>query len=464
MNRFVGKTQKQTCMTLRNLNLLLVLALSGLLFFSCAPPVKHYVKVNQCLVQQDYATAIAELQKNKADYKENNAALYYLEEGLIYHYATNHQQSTRSLAKAEGIMEELYTKSISKEAASFLINDNTVSYSGEDFENALVNLFMALNYTAADMREDALVEARKVDNKLNVINSRYDDDKKNVYKEDAFIRFLMGVLYEADGEVNDAFISYRKAEEIYRTDYANNYDLPAPSLLIENLLSTGKQLGFDEEIVQIQSAYPGVSYTDSSEKRKMAEIYIIHYNGMGPEKVEKSWIVPMPDGYIAKIAYPEFQKKNYRVHHGEVFLRNLETGWAYQFNTVLMQDIGSIAVMNLENRLTRIKAKAVARATTKYLATKTASKVAQDQGGSMLGLLVQVAGNIAAVATENADLRHWRMLPAEIRVGKAVVSPGEYEGDIRFVNAAGLEICKRQLQKFTVQAGEKKFLSDQTIQ
>ena len=91
---------------------------------------------------------------------------------------------------------------------------------------------MALNYTAAGHHEDALVEARKVDSKLNVINSRYADDKKNVYKEDAFIRFLMGVLYEAEGEVNDAFISYRKAEEIYRNDYAANYGVSAPSLLI----------------------------------------------------------------------------------------------------------------------------------------------------------------------------------------------------------------------------------------
>jgi hypothetical protein len=464
MAHFSANTLKHLRITVKTLNLVLALALCGLLIFSCAPPVKHYVKLNQCLIQQDYGTAITELKKNKPDYKERNAALYYLEEGLLYHYASDYQQSTQSLAKAEGIMDELYTKSISKEAASFLINDNTVPYSGEDFENALVNLFMALNYTAAGMREDALVEARKVDNKLNVINSQYDDDKKNVYDEDAFIRFLMGVLYEAGGEVNDAFISYRKAEEIYRTDYADNYGLSAPPLLIENLLSSGKELSFNEEIAEIQAAYPGVTYMDPAGKKEMAEIYFIHYNGMGPEKVEKRWIVPMPDGYLAKIAYPEFQKKNYQIHHGDVFVRDIATGQAYLFKTVLMEDIGAIAVMNLENRLTRIKVKAIARATAKYLATKTASKVAEDQSGSLAGLLVQVAGNVAAAATENADLRHWRMLPAEIRVGRAVVPPGEYEGDIRYVNASGLEICKRSLQKFTVQAGEKKFLTDQTMQ
>jgi hypothetical protein len=56
------------------------------------------------------------------------------------------------------------------------------------------------------------------------------------------------------------------------------------------------------------------------------------------------------------------------------------------------------------------------------------------------------------------------MLPAEIRIGRAIIPPGEYEASIRFVNASGLELSKRQLQNITVQAGEKIFLSDQTLQ
>ncbi len=446
-----------------NYKITLLLPLLGLLIFSCAPPVKHYVVLDQCLLQQDYNRALVELKKNKEDYKESNAALYYLEEGIIHHYASLHQESNQSLSRAESIMDKLYTKSISKEAASFLINDNTIPYHGEDFENAMVNLFMALNYAGVGNREAALVEARKVDSKLNVINSRYDDDKKNVYKEDAFIRFLMGVLYEADGEINDAYISYRKAEEIYRSDYQYNYGLSAPTILIENLLSAAKEMGFYQEIAEIQNIYFGVSYMDPAPKRKMADIYFIHYNGRGPQKVERSWIVPMPDGYIAKIAYPEFQKRKYQISRGEVFLRNMETGYAYQFSTVLMEDIGSIAKMNLENRLMRIKAKAIARASAKYLATKAASDAVSDED-ALAGLLVQVVGNIAAAATEQADLRHWRLLPAEIRAGRGLVPPGEYEGEIQYVNASGLEICKRKLNNLIVQAGEKKILIDRTLE
>lgn len=431
--------------------------LSGLYLFSCAPPITHYAKVNQGLLQQDYDAALKLIEENKEQYAKRNAALYYLEKGIVSHYASAYQESNDSLAKAESIMDDLYTKSISKQAASFMINDNTIPYRGEDFENAMVNLFMALNYMGMDLKEDALVESRKVDNKLNIINSRYEEDKKNVYKEDAFIRFLMGVLYETDGELNDAFISYRKAEEIYHNDYSQNYGVSPPPFLIENLLSSAQAMDFHEEVSEFQKKYPHVTYMNPDEKNEMAEIYFIHYNGLGPVKVEKSWQVAMPDMYLAKIAYPDFERQNYQITQSELTLQNVASDASYRLATALMEDIGSIAIMNLENKISRIKTKAIARATTKYLATKASSKEAKKRGGAMLGLVVQVAGNIASVATEQADIRHWRLLPAEIRVGRVIVPPGDYEGKIEFVNAGGSVVSTKSVEHFTVKAGEKRF-------
>ena len=195
----------------------------------------------------------------------------------------------------------------------------------------------------------------------------------------------------------------------------------------------------------------------------MAEIYLIHYNGLGPEKVEKRWVVPLPDAYIVKVAYPKFMKRNYQIVRSVTTLKNITSGLSYQFPTVLMENIGSIAVKNLDNRTGRIKAKAIARATTKYLATKAASKQAKKREGRLVGLLVQVAGNVASVATEQADIRHWRLLPAEIRVGKIAVPPGTYEGRMNFLNASGSTIASKVIKHFTVQGGQKKFITYRTV-
>ncbi len=442
---------------------LCLLPLLSLLAFSCASKIKHYAQLNQYLVNRDYDSAMRVVKKNKKAYGKRSLALYYLEEGIIAHYASDHEESNEYLSQAESVMEALYTKSLSKGAASFLINDNTIPYRGEDFENALVNLFMALNYAGLGRWEDALVEARKVDMKLSVINSRYEEDKKNVYREDAFIRFLMGVLYEAEGEDNDAFISYRKAEEIYETDYLQNYGISSPSCLIENLIVSAQAMEFFEEAEEIQNEYPDVACVSPAQKESMAEILFVHYNGVGPEKVEKQWLIPMPDGYVAKAAYPSFERRDYRISHGVITLKSLTSDHSYRFPTVLMEDIGSIAARNLENRLDRIKAKAIARATVKYLAVKAASEVAEEEGGAMVGFLVQVAGNLAALVTENADVRHWRLLPAEIRGGRVLVPPGEYEGEIEFVDASGGVVLSTSIDPFTVEAGEKRFFTHRTL-
>jgi hypothetical protein len=437
--------------------------LGSSLFFSCAPSIKHYPRLNQYLLTQDYDSAYKLVKKNRETYADRNAVLYYLDEGIISHFAGRFKESNQSFSHAESIMEELYTRSISKEAASFLISDNTIPYRGEDFERAILNLFMALNYVGLGSWEDAVVEARKVDNKLNLINSQYEEEKRNVYKEDAFIRFLMGAIYEAEGEINDAFISYRKAESVYRADYLPNYGVSPPTILIEDLLTSAQSMDFYEEMAEIQMEYPDVTFMDPARKKEMAEVFFVHYNGLAPEKREEHFLVPMPDGFVFKIAYPKFEKRGYRISHGEITLRHLRSGQSYRFPTALMEDIASIAVMNLENRINRIKAKAIARATIKYLASKEVSKVAEEKGGELLGLMVQASANIASMATEQADVRQWRLLPAEIRVGRGLIPPGEYHGRIRFVGSGRAVISSREIAPFSVKKRERRFFIHRTL-
>ena len=434
-----------------------------LLFSSCAPTIRQYPRINQYLLAGDYDSAYKVVEQTKESYGERNAVLYYLDEGTILHFAGRYQESNHSFFKAESIMDELYTKSISKEAASFVISDNTVPYRGEDFEMAMVNLFLALNYAGLGSWEDAAVEARKVDAKLNLINSKYEEGKKNVYKEDGFIRFLMGIFYEVEKEINDAFISYRRSEEIYKRDYLPSYGVSPPAILIENLLTSGDGMAFYDETAQIKRQYPDVIFIPAETKRTLAEVFVIHYNGLGPEKVEEYFLVPMPDGYVMKIAYPKFVKRSYGISHGEITLRNLKTGGSYSFPTVLMEDIASIAALNLENRINRVKVKAIARATAKYLASTAASKVVEERHGALAGMLTKMTANIASVATEQADVRQWRLLPAEIRVGRIIVPAGEYSGSIQFVSAGGAVIYSRQITPFSVRENEKQFFTYRTL-
>jgi len=96
--------------------------------------------------------------------------------GMLYHYDGDYVKSNEFLTEAEYAIEDLYTKSVGKAVASMLLNDNALDYFGEDYEDIYLNIFKALNYFHMNKSEDAFVEIRRVNNKLNLLEDKY---KKN---------------------------------------------------------------------------------------------------------------------------------------------------------------------------------------------------------------------------------------------------------------------------------------------
>lgn len=431
---------------------------------ACAPNINHYKELNAHLISQNYEAAFARHREAKDSYSKRDRALYYLDDGLLAHFAGHYEESNASLLKAERIMADLYTRSVSQTAASFLINDNTTAYRGEDFEAALVNLFLALNFVKLGQLDEALVEARKADSKLNSFNLQYPSGKKNVYKEDAFIRYLMGVLYMAGGEINDAFISFRKAEQIYRRDYLPNYGVQPPAMLIEDLLLAAEKMNFKDEYNHYRKAYRKIARSFKKPDPADAQVHFIHYNGQGVEKVERNFLVPMPDKYVVKMAYPEFVQPDYRVAGARISLTHLESRKLYRITSEVMEDISAIAKENLKNRIGRITAKAIARVTAKYLIAKEAEKKALKDGDKDLARMIKFTFQVYMIAFEVADIRHWRLLPAQIQVGRARLPAGKYEGSIQLLDRNGNTVASRPVPRFNLTPGETKLVTFRTLE
>ena len=189
---------------------------------SCASVMKVQPQVGRLTASGRYGQALGILDRQQAVYGKNNQLLFLLEKGMVLHRNGQYQESVAVFEEAKSLWEELYTASLSKITASWVVNDYALPYRGEDFERIMMNIFQALNFAALGDFESALVEARDVDSKLEVINGQYSPGQKNVYREDAFARLLAGILYESAGSYadrNDAFISYEKAYEAYAGDY-----------------------------------------------------------------------------------------------------------------------------------------------------------------------------------------------------------------------------------------------------
>jgi hypothetical protein len=438
----------------------LILAVVAGLLAGCTPHLGLYPKIEELARAGQYEAAAAFVEKNRAEYGDRNAVLYHLDRGLLLHYAGRYAESNRAFEAAERRMDELFTESVSGHALAFALNDNTLPYRGEDFETVVVNLYRALNYVQLGQVDEAIVEARKVNLKLERINAQYAEGEKNVYKEDAFARLLAGVLYEMGGtrdDVNDAFISDRLAVKAYRQDFAHNYNVQVPDALARNLLTTAEFMGA-EETAEARKQFPAVEPIPLVRKQEQGQLYFVHFAGRSPVKVEDAIRAQMLDGNLLKIAFPRYKPSYYvvngaRIVRGGEVLATLEPA----------QPLGAIAVENLDNRKGRIAVKAIARATAKYLANKALQERAKKESQSTQ-LLAFVAGTVFTEVSEQADLRSWRTLPDRVLIGRAMLPPGKHVLQAQFLTGGTNVVGTRDLGEVEVAAGQTRFLILHTLQ
>jgi len=469
---------------------IIVLFLNG-----CAISFTHYREVKALISRDDYLSAAKKVEGAfQSEYGEKNSLLFYLDLGILYHLADDYETSNRYFSMAEKRAEELYTKSISKEAVSFLTSDNAKPYVGENFERVLINLFMSLNYILSGNYEDALVEARKVDHKLNLYNREYGD--KLTYREDAFVRYIMGMLYENSGEINDAFISYRKALYAYRY-YEKTYGVPIPESLFDDCVRTGLALGFRDLLEELGKDFPGKIRLDGVDNNDYGMVVLLHLNGLAPYKVEKRLQVAFGKGIAyartaevsddekadvnkafdiagsiagdvnISVAFPAYVVRRPVVVRSSIQVQND----VQEVSSILGEDISTIAVKDLEDRLGRIMAKTIARAAIKYAlayaageaAEKTAEKRMGGEGGAIVGWLAKKAFAATASATENADRRAWEILPGEFRICTLVLKPGVYSLTVKFYNEYGGLVQQKFFNGIKVEKGKRTFLRVATM-
>ena len=464
---------------------LLALALSG-----CQHGLmSNYAKARRYMLAGDFAAAVEVVEQGKgSDYADRDRVVYYMNKGLLERYAEAFEESIESLSKAEARSEELYTISLSKEAASLLTSDVVTDYAGEDFEQVLLNVYNAINYLSLDNLEDALVEIRRVNEKLALFNTRYETHK-NRYDQDAFAHWFSGLLFEMEGygSFDDALISYKKSYEAYERSYRPLFGTPLPPFLREDLLRAAALAGFRDEEARFSEMF-GIPPPDLDALSKTGEIILIHENGESPQKSDfyitcyvakglpvplcsADWseggftrkrIVPPIGGRVFQVAFPRYDRVPYQIRASALSVEGRRVP------TFLMEDIAAIAERTLDDRMGRIFTKTITRAATKFAAGYALEKGVEHavgkKRGEVAGAAVKLLAGILNQATEEADKRSWLTLPAEIRVARLRLPPGTYDATIEFFDAHGNLVSVRILDGVRVEAGRRTILTYRTLQ
>jgi len=416
----------------------ILLAAPLILLSGCVTIPAAQQKVRMSAEAGDYAGAAQSLENSRKDYGARSRYLFLLEKGLLLHLEGKYRESTDAFEQARRRYEELYTKSLSGIAASLVLTDYSMDYRGEDFERVLLNVFQALNYVMLGEYDEARVEARDADARLAAINSKYPEKQKNVYREDAFCRLLMGLLYEASRhpeDADDACLWFKQAFQTYDTDYRSQYRTDPPSFLKEKNNSCPSSLPV---------------------ALRPAEIYVIQYAGFSPQKEEVVVPVPLLNGYVSSIAFPRYSLRPSRIVSSRLVARNAKGG-SFTAKAEVGEDIGAIAVKNLEDRKVRAIARAAVKAAVKYVAVQAQEKSVAKHNDSNGVDIFRLLSSLYFLSTNRADLRSWQTLPEKIMITRLALDPGEYTLEFVSTDATGAAAQTVALGKAVLVPAEKKF-------
>ncbi len=135
---------------------------------------------------------------------EKDRVLVLMERGTIRQAAGHYDDSSRDLIDAAEHARKLETYSVSKGAASLVVNDSVQAFRGSPYERTLLHAMTALNHFAVTNWDNAAVEARRL------IESAAAPAKEG-FPEDAFSYYVAGLALEMIDDPSNAALLYRKA-------------------------------------------------------------------------------------------------------------------------------------------------------------------------------------------------------------------------------------------------------------
>lgn len=371
-----------------------------------------------------------------------NGLLYWLELGRVMQIQGKNEESieayNHAIKKFEDYSEEamVQVSDIGEQGAAVVVNDNAQTYKGELYERGFVHAFQALNFLMEHDLEGAAVEVRRLDLVQKMALQKHekklveaaDQDKKSgvdmtkaneqieqrLWKMNEKVKslkqgfvsgygyYISGLIYELRGEINDAYIDYKKALEV----------APENPVIQRDVLRLGTKLGFKAETERLQRSLPNQVYKPQDTSGK-GEVVLLIEQGFVPRKLEVSLPIYKYNGELLMISLPAYNQ--FADYHAMVEVMGGDQ--ALLSNVYPVTEVQAMAAKALSDEMPAILTRQVARAMAKSQMQNKARKEAET-----VGLII---GNLYSLITERADLRSWLTLPSQTDIARFYLPEGE---------------------------------------
>jgi len=360
--------------TQKNTRIALLAILVLLLQTGCAT---HLNTARGYFYQGDYSKAEAELDITTIN--EKDRVLFLMERGTIRQAAGDYQGSANDFILAAEILKDLETYSVSKGAASLVINDNVQSFMGAPFERTLLHDLTALNHLALGDWDNAAVESRKIINSLS-------EEKRGDYPEDGFSRYIAGLGLELIDDRSNAALQYRLADELL------------PDISIE-------ETGLLSDTIENKAA---------NADNWPTELVCVLLLGRSPSGNEM----------VHNYGYYDFNR------HAEISVDGRYLGRSFP-----LSDTAQLALTTMHQQAV---AKAV-KTTSRIVLKESVAHAVDHEYGPGWGALVRL---IFIALLEQPDIRRWETLPRQLHIARVPCPPDLNEFNLFIKNQRGTLIQK----------------------
>lgn len=438
-----------TGMALSSKHMVRALAVLSLMLFlfSCATYNTRIGNYYSQMTNGNYEQADAALEANKLIKSRRNHLLYLLEKGKITHLLKQYDSSNTWFNEADNFIEDVRT-SAADVALGTLLNPMMQTYKGEDFEKFMIHYYKALNYLYLGERDEAMVEARRIS--LQSYQQQDKSKRENRYSDDAFSLILQGIIYEKGNDINNAFIAYRNAADIFLKNNNQYYGTTFPNQLKKDLLRTAELMGFHDEVQRYENLLN--TRFEAGPPPEGGELVLFWENGLAPVKQQQDFFFALTkDGFgnfafvdpsgsfnipfdfasthankddlklddlrSLRVAFPKYQEQPVYYRSASISLNNA----GYHFEPA--ENINTIAFATLKERFLKEMSQALSRLAVKKLA-EIAARPKKDDKNKDTKEAVALAIQVFSFVSEKADTRNWQSLPHTISYMRVPLNRG----------------------------------------
>lgn len=365
--------------------------LSAFFILSCAS-YQNNVESGRDLLQQGKYTEAADSFLKHAEKEDGDKLAYLLEYATALHMAGKYAESNAAFESADKMCDLNDYTSVSREAGAMIVKEGMTQYKAEMFEYVMINIYQALNYLLLGDYDNAQVKARKLNEKINKIELGKESKKRQT----SFAAYLAALLWESEGDYDNAHILYAKAYELD----------PSVDIYRSALLVSAKLAQRNDLFEKYKNQWPSdAAIIDWKSIRTQGEFVFIFQQGWIPRKQQQRHNRTLPE----LVSVPA---RTMRVST-EITGRKIASSVVF--------DLDSISKKTLNDDMAKLVARALARQASR-IAVRQASANNQNNTGLGVAALASIVFDVMDVA----DLRQWSTLPASFQMIRIPLNPGTY--------------------------------------